>query len=169
LVAAAAASINADRAVALQFFGDAVLAAAEPGYGPISALAEFGLDAAAYANRVRLALETSTHRLRLTAATTLWSITGQAEPSMQALEEFVLPIAAGGDGFGFFRHALQVLIRMGRISPSIRAALLEVRQSDRRLSAEGGYPVILQDQELRGLVEQALACERPRSDETGPR
>ena len=166
LVAAAAASISADRAVALRFFGDAVLAAEEPAYGPISDLADFGLDAAPYANRVRLALKNRTHWLRLTAATTLWSITGQAEPSMQALEEFVLPIAAGGEAFGFFCLALQALIRMGTISPAIRAALLAVRQSDRRLSTEGGYPMILQDQELRGLVEQALACADPRSGET---
>lgn len=55
---------------------------------------------------------------------------------------------------------------MGEISPAIRAALLTIRQSDRRLSTDGGYPMILHDEELRGLVEQTLACAGPRSGET---
>ncbi|MDH6130287.1 HEAT repeat domain-containing protein [Kitasatospora sp. GP82] len=165
-VAWTAAYIGEDREAALRLVGDAVMTAEEPGYGPIGALTDFGLDAAPYADRVRLAMENSTHWPRLTAAITLWSITGQAEPSMQVLEEFVLPIADGGDGFGFFHEALQALIRMGEISPAIRAALLTVRQSDRRLSTDGGYPMILRDEELRGLVEQALACAGPRSGET---
>jgi len=161
-VAAAAVRIGGDRAAALRFFTDAVLAAEEPGYGPIGGLADFGLDA----DRVRFAMEKSTHWPRLTAAITLWLITGQAEPSMQVLEEFVRPIADGGDSFGFFRDALQALIRMGEMSPAIRAALLTVRQSDRRLSTDGGYPMILRDEELRALVEQALAGAGPRSGET---
>jgi len=165
-VATAAVRIGGDRAAALRFFGDAVLAAEEPGYGPIGALADFGPDAAPYADRVRLAMESSMHWSRLAAAITLWSITGQAEPSMQVLEEFVLPVADGGDGFALFQTTLQALIRMGEISPAIRTALLTVRQSDRRLSADGGYPMILRDEELRGLVDQALAGAGPRSGET---
>ncbi|MFF1342244.1 hypothetical protein ACFVYT_30900 [Streptomyces sp. NPDC058290] len=77
---------------------------------------------------------------------------------MRVLEEFVLPIADGGDGFGFFGDVLRALIRMGEISPAIREALLAVRQSERRLSTDGGYPMILQDAELRGLIEGAIAC-----------
>ncbi|WP_328624005.1 HEAT repeat domain-containing protein [Streptomyces sp. NBC_00353] len=166
-VASAAVRIGGDRAAALRFFGDAVLAADEPGYGSIGApTTDFGLDAAPYADRVRFAMGNGTHWPRLTAAIKLWSITGRAEPSMQILEEFVLPIAEDGDGFGFFREALQALIRMGEISPAIRAALLTIRQSDRRLSTDGGYPMILHDEELRGLVEQTLACAGPRSGET---
>ncbi|MEU9305609.1 hypothetical protein [Streptomyces sp. NPDC048269] len=165
-VAVAAVHIDEDRAAALRFFGDAVLAAEQPGYGPIDALAAFGLDAAPYADRVRSAMENSVHWPRLSSAITLWSITGQADPSMQVLEEFVLPIADGGDGLGAFRAALQTLIRMGEISPAIRAALLTVRQSERRLSADGGYPMVLCDRELRGLIERALACAGPHPGET---
>ncbi|MFJ1709874.1 HEAT repeat domain-containing protein [Kitasatospora sp. NPDC088346] len=161
-----AAYISKDREASLRLIGDPVMTAEVPELGPIGALTDFGLDAAPYADRVRLAMENSTHWPRLTAAITLWSITGQAEPSMQVLEEFVLPIADGGDGFGFFREAIQALIRMGEISPRIRAALLTVRQSDRRLSSDGGYPMILHDKELRALVEQALACASPHSGET---
>ncbi len=160
-LAAAAVRLGADRATALRFFGDAVLAAEGPWYGPIGALADFGLDAAPYADRVRLAMENSSYWPRLTAAITLWSITGRAEPSMEVLEEFVLPIAGDGDRFDFFREALHTLIRMGELSPAIRAALLTIRQSDRRLSVEGGYPMVLQDQELRALVDQALAAAGP--------
>ncbi|SOB88456.1 HEAT repeat domain-containing protein [Streptomyces sp. 1331.2] len=158
---ATAVRLGADRATALRFFGDAVLAAEAPGYGPIGALADFGLDAAPYADRVRSAMESSTHWPRLTAAITLWAITGRAEPSMRVLEEFILPIADDGDRFDFFREALHAVVRMGEFGPAIRAALLTIRQSDRRLSADGGYPMVLHDQELRALVDQALAAEAP--------
>lgn len=158
LVADTAEYLVRDRAARLRRVGDAVLAASEPWYGPIEALGEFGADAAPYAARVRFAMENSTHWTRLTAAATLWSITGRAEPSLRVLEEFVLPIADGGDGFRFFREALRALIRMGETSPAIRAALLTVRQSDRRLCADAGYPMIVRDKELRALVDQALAA-----------
>ncbi|WP_406210455.1 hypothetical protein OH807_40735 [Kitasatospora sp. NBC_01560] len=157
LVAWTAAYIVGDRAARLRLVGDAVMTASHPWYGPIDTLGDFGADAAPYAARVRFAMENSTHGTRLAAAVTLWSITGRAEPSMQVLEEFVLPIAEGGDGFHHFRDALRALIRMGGISPAIRAALLTVRQSDRRLWADGGYPMIVRDKELRALVDQALA------------
>ncbi|KAB1990216.1 hypothetical protein [Streptomyces triticiradicis] len=152
-----AACIGEDRAAALRLVGDAVMTMQGPGHGPIDVLARFGLDAAPYADRVRSLMENGAHWTRLTAAITLWSITGRAEPSLRVLEEFIMPIADGGDDFGFFRDALRALVRLGGISPAIRAALLTVRRSDRRLSAEGGYPMILQDQELRALIEQALA------------
>ncbi|MCC0093623.1 HEAT repeat domain-containing protein [Streptomyces flavotricini] len=157
-VARTAARLGADRAEAPRLVGEAVMRAEEPELGPIGGLCEFGRDAAPYAQRVRLAMEHSTHWPRLTAAITLWEITGRAEPTLRVLEEFVLPIADGGDGFGLFGDALRALIRMGEISPAIREALLAVRHSDRRLSAEGGYPMVLRDQELRGLIEEAMAC-----------
>ncbi|MEV0536345.1 hypothetical protein [Kitasatospora sp. NPDC050463] len=157
LVAGTAEYIVGDRATRLRLVGDAVMTASEPWYGPIDSLGDFGTDAAPYAARVRFAMENSRHWTRLTAAVTIWSITGRAEPSMRVLEKFVLPIAEGGDGFHFFRDAVQALIRMGEISPAIRAALLTVRQSDRRLCADGGYPMIVRDKELRALVDQALA------------
>ncbi|WBP92092.1 hypothetical protein [Kitasatospora cathayae] len=159
LVASVATRIGGDRAAVLRLVGDAVMTAEEPLYGPIGALADFGSEAAPYADRVRYVMENSTHWPRLNAAATLWSITGQVEPTMRVLEEFVLPVADGGDGFGNFREALQALIRMGEISPAIRAALLTVQRSDRRLGAEGGYLMVDHDRELRALAEQALACQ----------
>ncbi|MER6775964.1 MULTISPECIES: HEAT repeat domain-containing protein [unclassified Streptomyces] len=162
-VARTAARLGADRAEAPRLVGEAVMRAEEPELGPIGGLCAFGRDAAPSAQRVRFAMENSTHWPRLTAAITLWEITGRAEPTMRVLEEFVLPIADGGDGFRLFGDALRALIRMGEISPAIREALLAVRQSDRRLSAEGGYPMVLRDQELRGLIEEAMACAAPRA------
>ncbi|MFE5485366.1 hypothetical protein [Streptomyces sp. NPDC056527] len=167
LVALTAARIGEDREAALRLVGEAVMASEGTGYSPISALAAFGRDAAPYADRVRSAMENAPYWHRLTAAITLWEITGRIEPSMRVLEEFILPIADGADSFWSFREALRTLIRMGEISPAIRAALLTVRQSERRLSAEGGYPMILRDQELRGLVEEALACAGGGSGSTG--
>ncbi|MGW3044479.1 hypothetical protein ACWC9T_31550 [Kitasatospora sp. NPDC001159] len=157
VVALTAAYIDGGHTAALRLVGEAVLTAEEPVYAPIGTLAEFGREAAPYADRVRSVMENSTCWLRLTAAITLWSITGETGPSMRVLEEFVVPVADGGDGFGSLREALRALIRMGEISPEIRAALLTIRQSDRRLCAEGGYPMIVRDKELRALVDQALA------------
>ncbi|MFI8262419.1 MULTISPECIES: hypothetical protein [unclassified Streptomyces] len=165
-VACTAVLLGADRDAALRLVGGAVMRAKEPGSGPIGDLGGFGRDAAPYAQRVRCAMEGPTHWTRLTAAITLWEITGRVEPGMRGLEEFVLPIAHGGDGFGFFGDALRALIRMGEISPAIREALLVVRQSERRLSAEGGYPMVLRDQELRGLIERAIACAGPGAEGT---
>ncbi|MEV7524728.1 HEAT repeat domain-containing protein [Streptomyces sp. NPDC091371] len=151
--------ISGDRAAELRLVGDAVLAAEERGFGPsVGGLAQFGRDAAPYAERARSAMENGTGWPRLEAAITLWSITGRVEPTMRVLEEFVLPVAAGGDGFRFFHEALRTLIRIGAISPAIRAALQAVRESDHRLSGLSGYQGILQDEELRALIEQALAC-----------
>ncbi|GJF34112.1 hypothetical protein KNE206_68120 [Kitasatospora sp. NE20-6] len=165
VVARTSAHISADREAALRFFGDAVMAEEDSWCGSVGALAGFGLDAAPYADQVRLAMENSTHWPRLDAAVTLWSITGLAEPSRQVLEEFVLLIADGGDGFGFFRDALEALIRIGGISPAARVALLTAQQSDRRLSGDEGYSTILQDEELRALIERALAYDRtPRGE-----
>ncbi|MFF1874808.1 hypothetical protein [Kitasatospora herbaricolor] len=157
-VAMTAACIGEDREAALRLVGDAVMTSEAPGYWPIGALAGFGLGAAPYADRVRFILENSTQGRRLTAATTLWSITGRTQPTVQVLEEFVLPIADGDDSFGSFRDALQGLIRIGAISPAIRDALLAVRESQHRLSQLDGYEAILQDEELRRLTDQALAC-----------
>ncbi|MFI5532191.1 hypothetical protein ACIA8O_27025 [Kitasatospora sp. NPDC051853] len=164
---AAAMRIGHDRTAALAFFGDAVMAAEAPWFGPIGDLAGFGPEAAPYAERVRFVMEHTTHWPRLTAAVTLWSITGRAEPSMPVIEEFVLPLADGGIGFQFHRDALQALIRMGEISPAIRAALVAFRQSDRRLPTDGGYPMVLHDEELLDLAEQALMCVTTESGETG--
>ncbi|GAA0703471.1 hypothetical protein GCM10010193_67950 [Kitasatospora atroaurantiaca] len=153
-----AACISGDRAAALRLLGDAVMAAEEPEFGPFGALAEFGHDAAPYADRVRSIMENGTQWSRLSAAITLMSITCDSGPAMKVLEEFVLPIAAGGDQFGAFRDALQPLIRIGEISPAIQTALLALQQSERRLSQLEGYQRIFQDEELRGLIEQALVC-----------
>ncbi|MBC3839192.1 hypothetical protein GXW82_00235 [Streptacidiphilus sp. 4-A2] len=154
-----AAWISGNREAALRLVGEAVLAAQEPGYGPFGALAGFGLAAAPYAERVRSIMETSTQPwTQLSAAVTLVSITGEAGPAMAVLEQCVLAIAAGGDLFGVFHDALRALIRLGGTSPAIRTALLAVRESQRRLSQLDGYQGILQDEELRALVEQALAC-----------
>ncbi|MFB9369185.1 hypothetical protein [Kitasatospora albolonga] len=78
-----------------------------------------------------------------------------------ALEQCVLAIAGGGDGFWRFRDALGNLVRLGGISPAVREALVTIRRSDRRLwgerSEEGGYQVVLRDQELRELMDRVLA------------
>ncbi|WP_327387897.1 HEAT repeat domain-containing protein [Streptomyces sp. NBC_01207] len=166
-VTSTAACIRGDRAAALRLVGDAVMTAQVPEHGPFSSLAEFGRDAAPYAEWVRSIHESSTQWwARLSTAVTPWSITGQADPAVQVLEEYVLPVADGDDSFGSFREALRGLIRIGEISPVIRDALLTVRESERRLSQRDGYEAILQDEELRRLIEQVLACPHASPSET---
>ncbi|WP_030276820.1 hypothetical protein [Streptomyces sp. NRRL B-24484] len=166
LVARTLACIAGDRAAAFRLVGDAVRAAEDPESGPFGALADFGRDAAPFAERVRSIMENGTHGTRLTAAVTLWSITGRVGPTVRVLEEFVLPIAEGGDHFGSFRDALRALLRIGGISPAIRGALLAVQPSDHRLSQLEGYERIFQDEQIRALIEQALACPDLRPDGT---
>ncbi|MFE6814652.1 hypothetical protein [Streptomyces sp. NPDC057677] len=158
LVARTVLRIGGDREALLRAVGDAVLQAEDSWGASLSALAEFGHDAAPYADGVRAVMENGPHWYRLTAAITLWEITGRVPPTVGVLEEFILPTAYGGEDYGFFQDALRAVIRMGVISPAIRTALLAVRQSERRLCVEWSYPRIVQDKELRGLVEEALGC-----------
>ncbi|MFB8407414.1 hypothetical protein [Streptomyces sp. NPDC055912] len=158
LVARTARRISGDREAVLRGLGEAVMQAEDSWGAPLTALAEFGHDAAPYAAGVRAVMENTTYWPRLSAAITLWEITGRVRPTLGVLEECILPIADGGEDYGFFRDALRAVIRMGVISPAIRTALLTVRQSERRLCVEWSYPRILQDKELRGLIEEALGC-----------
>lgn len=92
--------------------------------------------------------------LRLRAAVTLWSITGEPEPSV---EEYVLAFADGDDACGSFRDALRALTRIGTVSPVVRATLRTVRESDRRLSTYRVYRTFLQDEEIRSAIDDVLA------------
>ncbi|MFD6424651.1 HEAT repeat domain-containing protein [Streptomyces sp. NPDC060198] len=120
-------------------------------------LARFGSEAVAYAPSVRELLDGSAGVTRLDAAVTLWSITGEPEPSASVLEEFVLPVADGGDDWGNFLVALRTLARIGRITPEARAALHTVKGFDRRLSPGRDYTDVLQDQRIRAAIDEVLA------------
>ncbi|MFZ3471079.1 HEAT repeat domain-containing protein [Streptomyces sp. 4.24] len=146
-----------DSAPALRLIGDEVRAAAAPHFGPVHLLAGFGPAAAPYADRVRCALESGPDWVRIQAAITLWAITGEPEPSASVLEEYVLPMADGGDGYGSLVHALRGLARIGRLGPAARAALRRVEGSDRRLSTHVDYQAFLEDEALRALIGEVLA------------
>ncbi|MCX5397647.1 hypothetical protein [Streptomyces sp. NBC_00102] len=120
-------------------------------------LGGFGPEAAPYAPRVREILDGSAGPTRLDAAVTLWSITGEPEPSASVLEEFVLPVADGGDGWGSFLAALRTLAEIGRITPEARAALHTVKGFDRRLTPGRDHSDILQDQTIRAAIDDVLA------------
>ncbi|MFC8721869.1 hypothetical protein [Kitasatospora sp. NPDC057198] len=154
----AATRLDPDRAAALRRVGAAVLAADPPGRAPFADLARFGRAAAPYADHVRTAYERVEHPWeRLSAAIALWSITGEDDPAVRALEEFVLPVADGTENHGFLRDALDCLARIGTTTPAIRTALLTARASDRRLARSDGYPAILEDEDLRTLIDRVLA------------
>ncbi|AWZ04936.1 MULTISPECIES: hypothetical protein [unclassified Streptomyces] len=146
-----------DSAPALRLIGDEVLAGAAPYFGPVHLLAGFGPAAAPYADRVRCALENGPDWCRIQAAVTLWAITGEPEPSASVLEEYVLPMADGGDGYGSLVHALRGLARIGTLSPPARAALRQVEGADRRLSTYGDQRAFLEDEALRALIGEVLA------------
>jgi hypothetical protein len=149
--------MGGDRTTALRLIGDAVLTEEGPYYGPVHLLTEFGPTAAPYADRVRHIMENTDGFRRIEAALALWSGTGEPEPSVSVLEEFVLPIADGGDDYGFFGEALRALTRIGTLTPATRAALRTVRGFDGRLAQERNYEAFLQDEELRAAIEYLLA------------
>ncbi|MEU1085243.1 hypothetical protein ACFYPN_11235 [Streptomyces sp. NPDC005576] len=143
---------------ALQLLGETLTASEGPHHGfALCRLAGHGPAAAPYTARVRELLDRSDGGTRLDAAITLWSITGEAEPSASVLEEFVLPVAEGDDTWGSFRRALRALARIGRITPEARAALHTVRDFDRRLTPGRDYVDLLADEETRAAIEEVLA------------
>ncbi|MFF4352045.1 HEAT repeat domain-containing protein [Streptomyces sp. NPDC001530] len=146
-----------DGASALRLIGDAVLTEDGPLYGPVHLLADFGPAAAPYAGRVRHTMENTEGWQRIQAAVALWSITGEPEPTLSVLEECVLRMADGDDKYWVSHDALRALARIGTITPSVRAALLTVQASDRRLSPYRDYRAFLQDEELRSTIEDVLA------------
>ncbi|MER7540981.1 hypothetical protein ABTX77_40450 [Streptomyces sp. NPDC097704] len=156
-VAWAAWRLGGDRDAALRLIGEAMLTQEGPLYGPVGLLGDFGPAAASHADRVRHVMEHGEDWLRLRAAVTLWSITGEPEPSGSVLEEFLLPVADGGDAYGHFLDALRALARIGTVSPAARATLRAVRESDRRLSTYRDYRAFIQDEEIRSAIDDVLA------------
>jgi hypothetical protein len=153
----AASHMGGDRTAALRLIGEAVLTEEGPYYGPVHLLADFGTSAAPYADRVRHIMENTGGFRRIEAALALWSGTGEPEPSISVLEEFVLPIADGGEDYELFGEALRALVRIGTLTPAARAALRTVRDFDGRLARERNYEAFLQDEELRAAIEYLLA------------
>ncbi|MFG2366292.1 hypothetical protein ACGFY3_32390 [Streptomyces mirabilis] len=153
----AASHMGGDRTAALRLIGEAVLTEEGPYYGPVHLLTDFGPAAAPYADRVRHIMENTGGLHRIEAALALWSGTGEPEPSISVLAEFVLPIADGGDDYWRFGEALRALARIGTLTPATRAALRTVRGFDGRLAKERNYEAFLQDEELRAAIEYLLA------------
>ncbi|MFE2520004.1 hypothetical protein [Streptomyces mirabilis] len=153
----AVSQMGGDSTAALRLIGDAVLTEEGPYYGPVHLLTDFGPAAAPYAERVRHIMENTDGFRRIEAALALWSGTGEPEPSISVLAEFVLPIADGGDDYWLFGEALRALARIGTLTPATRAALRTVRGFDGRLAQERNYEAFLQDEELRAAIEYLLA------------
>lgn len=156
-VAWAAWRLGGDHDTALRLIGEAVLTGERPFHGPVHLLGDFGPAAAPYAGRVRRLMEDGDTWLRPRAAVTLWSITGEPEPSPTALEEDLPPVAHGADSYGSFLHALRALARIGTVSRTARALLRTVRSFDRPLSTYRDYRAILQDETIRAAIDEVLA------------
>ncbi|WP_043671078.1 HEAT repeat domain-containing protein [Streptomyces xylophagus] len=156
-VAWAAGLLGGDHDTALRLIGAALERADGPAHGSVGLLGDFGPAAARHADRVRHIMEHGDDWLRLRAAVTLHSITGEPEPSGSVLEEYLRPIAEDGDTYGSFRDALRTLARIGTVSPAARETLRTVRASDRRLSNYWDYRAFLQDEEIRSMIDNVLA------------
>ncbi|MFJ3659994.1 hypothetical protein ACIPPM_05940 [Streptomyces sp. NPDC090119] len=156
-VAWAAWRLGGDRDSALRLIGETVLTEDEPLHVALGLLGDFGTAAARYADRVRHVMEHGDNRLRLDAAVALWSMTGEPEPTVSVLEEYLLPVAGGGDAYGPFLDALRALARIGTVSPAARATLRTLRSSDRRLSEYGDYRAFLQHEEISSAIDEVLA------------
>ncbi|MFK8907195.1 hypothetical protein [Streptomyces sp. YS-3] len=156
-VAWAAWRLGGDRDAALQLIGEAVLTEQEPFYGPVALLGDFGPAATRYADRVLHVMEHSDSWVRLHAAVALWSITGEPEPTGSVMEEYLLPVAGGGETYGSFLVALRALARIGTVSPAARATLRTVQGSDRRLATYRDYRALLQHEEICSAIDDVLA------------
>ncbi|MFG2713611.1 HEAT repeat domain-containing protein [Streptomyces goshikiensis] len=81
-------------------------------------------------------------------------------PPMDAgrAEAAVRELAAGGERYGDFHTALASLTGHGRRpAPAVRAALVALRDADRRLSPYHDYRAFLGDEEIRPAIEAVLA------------
>ncbi|PWG08694.1 hypothetical protein DF268_36335 [Streptomyces sp. V2] len=135
------------------------IGAAEPGSEPpyLDDLVASGTGAAPYADHLRTLLEEPGGWGKPQAAAALWAITGDPSPFQPALEEPLLALAAGGDHYGTFRRALEALARFdAALSPTAASALRSLRDQDRRLSPDGGYQAVLDDEQHRALIDQLL-------------
>ncbi|MFF4340670.1 hypothetical protein ACFY00_12120 [Kitasatospora sp. NPDC001540] len=158
LVSRAAARIGPDRDAELRSVVTEIRAASPSSPGPFAELARFGRAAAPYADLVRPFCGSGTEPwIRLTATITLGLITGEEAPAVRALEGFVLS-ATDSPGFGTLTRALGGLVAIGAITPAIRAALCSLQQSEQRLSPYEDHRAVLQDEDLRALIDRALAC-----------
>lgn len=148
---------GADPAEALRAVGETLSAEGEkPVIGMVGHLADFGAEAAPYTDRVRYALTAGKGWTRTHAAIALWSITGDPGPALPYLEEEILAFTAGGDWYGTFHEALRTLIRFRTLTPATEAALRILRDQEHRLSPCGDYQAVLQEEELRALIDEAL-------------
>ncbi|UUU29068.1 hypothetical protein JIX56_03660 [Streptomyces sp. CA-210063] len=148
---------GADPAEALRAVGESLSAVGEkPFIGMAGRLADFGAEAAPYTDRVRYALTAGEGWIRTQAAIALWSITGDPGPALPSLEEEILAFTAGGDWYGTFQDALRTLIRFRTLTPATEAALRILRDQDHRLSPCADYQAVLQDEEFRALLDEAL-------------
>ncbi|MEU6674007.1 hypothetical protein [Streptomyces sp. NPDC046925] len=155
-VAWAAWRLGGDRDTALARIGGALRTGEGPLHGPVGLLGDFGPAAAPYADLVRDVMDQGDSWARLGAAAALWSITGQPQPTASVAEEYLAPIADGGDAYGSFLDALHLLAGIGTISPAARATLRAVRESDRRLSTYRDYRAFARDQEIRSAIDDVL-------------
>ncbi|MFJ2237359.1 hypothetical protein [Streptomyces sp. NPDC087859] len=149
---------GADPADALRALGETLPKPGEPPYFPFGQLADFGRRAAPYADELRRILTEAEDVFGVEVAIALWTVTEEPEPARPLLEEQVLTFASGGhELYGLFYPALRTLIRFRAIGPTVRDALRALRDQDRRISAYGDYRAILQDEEFRELIDEALA------------
>ncbi|MEE1831286.1 hypothetical protein [Streptomyces sp. SP17KL33] len=149
-----------DPAAALRAVGETLSAEGEEHRsGMVGHLTAFGAEAVPYTDRVRHALTAPQGWIRTEAAIALWSITGDPGSALPTLEEEILAFAAGGQWYGPFGNALRTLIRFRALTPAIAAALRLLRDQDHRLSPRADYRAVLQDEELRALIDEALTVE----------
>ncbi|MFF9154540.1 hypothetical protein ACF1AB_20185 [Streptomyces sp. NPDC014846] len=145
-----------DDGTALRLMGEAVHDEQASPYGPVRLLSDFGPAAAAYAGRVREIMENAKYG-QVTAAVTLWAITGDPSATLAVLEQVVVRFTGDDDHYGDLSEALQGFLRIGTVTPAARRALRLVAARDLRLSNDRDYRAILDDQELRSAIDAVLA------------
>ncbi|OIJ88474.1 hypothetical protein [Streptomyces colonosanans] len=93
---------------------------------------------------------------QIEAAVALWKVTGAPEPSLQSLEQAVLPLAQGRY-LPVMRRAVEGLADIGRLGAETRVALEAALTLDRRLTSSGSWRSFVEDEQIRHAVHQLLA------------
>jgi hypothetical protein len=128
-------------------------------HGTIRQLGDLGPQAAHQADRLHHLLGEAHPGSweQVEAAVALWKVTGTPGPSLQPLEQAVLPLAQGRY-LPVMRRAVEGLTDIGRLGAETRSALAAALTLNLRLTSSGSWRSFVEDEQIRHAVHQLLAA-----------
>ncbi|WP_145794515.1 HEAT repeat domain-containing protein [Kitasatospora atroaurantiaca] len=157
-VAWAAWRIGGDPQPALELLGGA-MTDDTVFHDTIRRLGELGPLAAPYADRLRHLVANSSSWTQAEAAIALWSVTGDTETTVPALEGILRPLA-DGRYLTVMLRAVRHLTRIGKLTTTAEAALRQALVFDGRLASSGSWRTFAEDKDIREAIRELLATAR---------